>query len=113
MLEYCTIKLSSLNFEFNFILIPAGGARAKDRSLEGVYSKKSVVQIVNDDNNCFWYAMAHLMNPKNKLIRDARYPNTRIRLGKEICDKTGYEWNKPVPLHLITLVEENTSAIFT
>ena len=54
MIEYGSIKLSSLKFEFNFILIPAGGAcGTKDRSLEGVYSKKSVIPIVNDDNNCF------------------------------------------------------------
>ena len=72
MIQYCKIKLSSLKFEFNFLLIPAGGARVKDRSLEGVYSKKSVIQIVNDDNNCFWYAMAILMNPKNKSVKESR-----------------------------------------
>ena len=64
-----------------------------------------MIKIVNEDENCFWYAMSLLMNPKNKQQRDLRWTNTRVKLGKEICAKSRCEWDKPFPLHLIPLVE--------
>ena len=53
--DYGFIILNTLKFEFNFTLIPSGAScGTKDRDIESVLNKKSVIQIVNDDNNCFW-----------------------------------------------------------
>ena len=45
-----------------FIEIPSGGAMhtTQDRSKSSIFSKKSVIRIVNDDNNCCWRALAVL-----------------------------------------------------
>ena len=82
MMQYGSIKLSSLKFHFNFIILPSGGCcGTTDRSLESVFMKKSVIKVVNDDNNCFWYSMAILMSPKNKQVKDHSWPKTRVRFG--------------------------------
>ena len=74
--------------------------------MESTYNKKSVVKIVNDDNNCFWYAMACLANPENKEIKKARQPKPREIIGKELCHKSKCEWDQPVSFLQIPLVEE-------
>ena len=58
-----SIYLNTLVMQFRFTIIPKGGCGTVDRDLESVYKKTSVLKIVNDDNNCFWYAMACVMNP--------------------------------------------------
>ena len=60
------IDLKSLVLQFHFTIIPKGGCSSVNRDLESVYKKTSVLKIVNDDNNCFWYAMACMMNPDKK-----------------------------------------------
>ena len=51
--------INGLKATFDFAEIPSGsGCGADDRNLESIYNKRSVLKIVNDDNNCFWYAMA-------------------------------------------------------
>ena len=50
--------------------------------------------------------MACLMNPDEKILKDNRYPNTRIKIGKEICDKCNCDWNVPVSFLQIPLVEQ-------
>ena len=53
------LDINSLRLQFHFAKIPAGkGCGTTDRNLESVYNKRSVLKIVNDDSNCFWYAMA-------------------------------------------------------
>ena len=64
------------------------------------------MKIFNDDNNCFWYAMGCLTNPENKTARDNRQPKTIIKLGKELRNKTRCDWDKPVSLLVLPLVEE-------
>jgi hypothetical protein len=106
-LEYGAIILSTLVFRFSFIIIPAGaGCGTTDRSLESIFMKKSVIKVINTDNNCFWYAMAMLMNPDKAMIKDHRYPKTRIDYGSKICNKSYCEWDKPVSFLQIPLVEE-------
>ena len=61
-----SIYLNTLVMQFHFTIIPKGGCGTVDRDLESVYKKTSVLKIVNDDNNCFWYAMACVMNPDEK-----------------------------------------------
>ena len=62
-----SIYLNTLVMQFHFTIIPKGGCGTVDRDLESVYKKTSVLKIVNDDNNCFWYAMACMMNPDKKI----------------------------------------------
>ena len=61
-----SIYLNTLEMRFHFTIIPKGGCGTVDRDLENVYKTKSILKIVNDDNNCFWYAMACMMNPDKK-----------------------------------------------
>ena len=61
-----SVYLRTLEMQFHFTIIPKGGCGTVDRDLESVYKKTSVLKIVNDDNNCFWYAMACMMNPDKK-----------------------------------------------
>ena len=65
--------INSLEMTFDFAEIPSGsGCGTTDRDLESVFNEKSVVEITNDDNNCFWYAMACLRNPKTNISKTAR-----------------------------------------
>ena len=66
-------------FVYSFAIIPSGGAGTKDRELESIMDKKSVVKIVNDDKNCFWYCMAILFDVKNRQLKDSRNKNIRIK----------------------------------
>jgi hypothetical protein len=105
--NYGRIILNTLKFEFNFTLIPSGAScGTKDRDIESVLNKKSVIQIVNDDNNCFWYAMSCLLNPKNRQIRDHRNTKARVKTANNTCNKCKCEWDKPVSFLNIPLVEE-------
>ena len=48
------IDLSTVKFIYNFAIIPSGGGvGTKCREIEAILETKSVVEIVNDDNNCF------------------------------------------------------------
>jgi hypothetical protein len=61
-----TIK--DLNIDFKSIEIPSGGAYKSDKKREDIYKPKgSVIQIKNDDNNCFWYALTTLIYKKKKV----------------------------------------------
>jgi hypothetical protein len=105
--NYGYIILSTLKFEFNFTMIPSGSScGTKDRNIESVLNKKSVIQIVNDDNNCFWYAMSCLLNPKNKQIRDHRNTKARVKTAINTCNKCKCDWDKPVSFLNIPLVEQ-------
>ena len=102
------LDINCLEVTFDFAEIPSGssGPATTGRDLESVYNQKSVVKIVNDDNNCFWYAMACLTDPENKEIKKARRPKPRERIGKELCHKSKCEWGQPVSFLQIPLVGE-------
>jgi hypothetical protein len=105
--EYASINLSSLAFQYNFAIIPKGsGHGTVDRSKNSIFNKQSVLKIVNDDNNCFWYALACLMYPENKSIRDSRNPQARQKVAGDICKKCKLVWNQPTPLISIPFVED-------
>jgi Pyruvate/2-oxoacid:ferredoxin oxidoreductase delta subunit len=76
-----------------------------DRSKNSILNKQSVLKIVNDDNNCFWYALACLMYPENKMIRDSR-KSTRIKVASDICKKCKLVWNQPISTFSIPFVED-------
>ena len=49
---------------YNVSFLPSGGKHTTSRLREDVLNKKSVIKGINNDNNCFWYALAYLINPK-------------------------------------------------
>ena len=103
----CVILLSTLKFIYNFAIIPSGGGvGTKCREIEAIQEKKSVVKIINDDNNCFWYCMAILFDIKNVSLKDSRNKTLRIKAGMNICNKSKCIWDKKVSLLEIPLVEE-------
>ena len=55
------ILLNSFKITFNFNIIPSGAGHLESRTLSEHYKKKSVVRVKNNDNNCFWYALANLI----------------------------------------------------
>ena len=101
------VDINSLKLQFHFAQIIMGkGCGTTDRDLESVSNKRNVLKIVNDDNNCFWCAMACLTNPGNRTARDSRYPKHRIKLRKDLCNKARCDWDKSVSFLHVPLVEE-------
>ena len=102
------IDPKSLNFTFHFINVPSGGSGATvSREKLSILNKTSVNKVVNDDNNCFWYALVlliHRNNPKFKQICLGR--PIRTKLAKELCEGCGMEWDKTVSFDEIPLVEQ-------
>ena len=103
-----TVKLKSLEITFHFILHPSGGRgdATQSREKESILNKKSVVKIVNDDNNCFWYALSVVMDKTNKSLKDSRNKMLRERVGKELCNRCKLPWGNQVSFLDLTLIEE-------
>jgi hypothetical protein len=58
-LDITKLKEFYLKFNFNFIEIPTGaGSHATQDRTTTTILKKSVIKIVNNDNNCFFHALA-------------------------------------------------------
>ena len=104
--SYGNIYLETMKFEYHFIIIPSGGACSTNRDANSILNKSSVLQIKNDDNNCFWYALACLMNPNNRAIRDSRNTKSREKVARELCDRCNMEWGNPVNLTQLEHIEE-------
>ena len=66
--------ISKFELYFKFIEIPSGaGTNAtQDRSKASIFLKKSVIKIVNDDNSCFWHALAVLLNENHPKLNTLR-----------------------------------------
>ena len=103
-----TIKLSKLKITFHFILHPAGGRHhaTQNRDKESVLNKTSVVKVVNEDDNCFWYALSVVMNKTNKMLKDHRCARLRERVAKELCNKCKLPWDNKVSFLDLPLIEE-------
>ena len=57
---------------------PSGGTLGtQNRDIDSILNKKSVNRIINNDNNCFWYALLVAMDRNNRALRDNR--NTKLR----------------------------------
>ena len=105
--SYGTIILKTMIFEYHFVVIPSGaGCGTTSREVESVLNKKSVLQIKNDDQNCFWYAMSCLLNPQNKAIRDSRTVHQRRALAEALCKQCKMKWNQPVSLLSLEKIED-------
>jgi len=103
--NYGNIFLETMKFEYHFIIIPSGGAASTNRDTNSILNKSSVLQIKNDDNNCFWYAIACLMNPTNRAIRDSRNTKAREKVARELCNRCNMSWGKPVALTQLEYIE--------
>jgi hypothetical protein len=101
--------ISKFQLQFKFIEIPSGaGTNAtQDRSKASIFLKKSVIKIVNDDNSCFWHALAVLLNenhPQIKHIKEGR--NIRTLIARDLCNTCNMEWNTPVSINEIENIED-------
>ena len=97
--------LKTLKITYNFAIIPKGAGYIKSKDIDSILIKRSVLQIINDDNNCFWYALACLMNPQNRTIRDHRNILARKKAGMELCKRCKHNWDEPVSFLLLPIVE--------
>jgi len=110
-IEKSNLKKLDLKISFNFVEIPAGSGRVKSREYDSILNKTSVNRVVNDDNNCFWYALVNLVHSNHhqiKRIKEGR--KIRTDLAKELCEQCGMEWDKPVSLEEISCVENYLQA---
>ena len=103
--NYEYLKLKDIVFTYNFTIIPKGSGYIKSREKDAILSKRSVLRIINDDNNCFWYALSCLVNPKNSSIRDHRNILARQKAGIELCKKCKLNWGDPVSMLSLPIVE--------
>ena len=102
------ISLKQSKLKFHFVLQPEGaGVGTDDRSKDSIMKKKGVNTIINDDKNCFWYALSVSMNPKNAAMKDNRGPQkARKAFGLSLCQKARLQWDEPVSFEHIPLVEQ-------
>jgi len=58
------VEMKFKNFEIRFYIaiIPSGGSFVDDETLKDILARKTVIQIKNNDNNCFWYSLAYSIN---------------------------------------------------
>ena len=47
------VKFKNVDLKFFVAIIPASGCFASDEALHEILSRKTVIQIKNNDNNCF------------------------------------------------------------
>jgi hypothetical protein len=93
--------------EYFIATIPSGkGCGTASREYESIMNKKSVISIINNNNNCFWYAEACLMNPTNRTIRDHRNQKARDKVAMNICNKCKLQWDTPMRIDNIIFVEK-------
>ena len=97
-----------MKFTFHFINVPSGGTGATtSREKLSILNKTSVNRVVNDDNNCFWYALVMLVYANHAQIKEIKMGRKiRTVLAMELCSHCELEWNKPVSFDEIHIVEE-------
>ncbi len=67
-----TVLLKDLEISFNYIEIPTGGAYTTSTAREDILNKYSVVKVVNNDDNCFWYALTNLIFSNHARVKEIR-----------------------------------------
>ena len=103
------VLLKDFRITFNFIEIPSGSGHYATASRDrlSILNNKSVNRVVNDDNNCFWYALVMLVYHNHAQIKNIKMGrNIRTTLAMELCSHCGLEWNRPVGFDDIQTVEE-------
>ena len=66
------VLLKDFQITFNFIEIPHGSSATVSRERLSILNKKSVNRVVNDDNNCFWYALVMLVYANHAQIKQIK-----------------------------------------
>ena len=91
-----TIDPYSLKLIFHFMIIPKGGASATtSRDRLSIYNKTSVNRVLNEDNNCFWYALLPLVYPQHPKFKQIKMGRPiRKHLAIELCSHCEMEWDK-------------------
>ena len=100
------VYFKNFKIKFGFAMIPSGGSYVEDEELKEVLNRKTVIQITNTDDNCFWYALTVSINKDNKMMKDSRYPKRRDTFAKDLCRKCKLKWDEPVSFIHIPLIEE-------
>ena len=88
---------------YNVSFLPSGGKHTTSRQREDILNKKSVIRVRNNDNNCFWYALAYLLNPKDKHIRKPERSNYRFRIASELARKCKLNMDMKMTISLPTI----------
>ena len=102
------VLLKDFQITFNFVEIPDGGTSSVSREKLSILNKTSVNRVINDDNNCFWYALVMLVYAKHPQIKQIKMGRKiRTTLAMELCEKVGLEWNQPVSFDEIATVEKH------
>jgi ribosomal protein S17E len=110
--SYKTLEETTFDIDFFFTVIPSGAGHAghatEDRSLASIYAKKSVIKINNDDNSCFWHALAVLLNKDHEDYKNIRQGRLiRTELAQELCDRCSMNWNEQVSIGSFEKIESN------
>jgi hypothetical protein len=99
--------IKNLVIEFGFVDIPSGGAWKSDKKKDDIYDGKSVIQVKNDDNNCFWYALTNLIYSKHKQEKQIKMGRKiRTTLAKELCETCEMTWDEKINIGQIGYIEE-------
>ena len=101
------VFMKDITMSFHFVNIPSGSGWAVSRNLNEHHKKRSVITIVNQDDNCFWYALTcliHVNHVKKQQIIDGR--KIRVELAKKLCDDCHMPWNAAVSLDSIRAIEK-------
>jgi hypothetical protein len=105
------IKFKSFLVHFYIALIPSGGCFVNDETLNEILSRKTVIQIRNNDNNCFWYSLAYSINDNRKTRVRYKFvegkPSAAVKTdASNISLKCGIPFDTPVSLTELEAIED-------
>ena len=99
--------LMDLRINLKGFLKAKGGAVNEDQRKD-LFGKNSLITIKNDGNSCFWHASTVSIHKNHKQIKQIEEGRGSIRnkLAMHMCEHVGFDWNAPVAIEDIPLVEE-------
>ena len=107
--SYKSLENTTFDSDFFFSVIPTGGGHnaTEDRSLASIYAKKSVIRLKNDDNACFWHALAVLLNKDHAEIQDIKMGRLiRTELAQDLCARCSMNWEEQVSIGSFEKLED-------
>ena len=78
----------------------SGGANSESFN-EAIYSKRSIIKMTNDGNECLWWCLTILLNQNSAMYKkliDLRYPRTLNNMAKQLCESCGYDYSNKVDI---------------
>ena len=64
-------------------IIPAGGCFVSDEALNEILSRKTIIQIKNNDTKCVWYSLVYCINNCSKIRNKYKFvdgkPNAALK----------------------------------